>query len=382
MKKKFEFFNQFELDHLEQLKKDRHACAHPAFVSDEALFPPSPELVRAHIVHAIDYLLKHKPVQGKAALDKILYEMKQTSFPENIDDVSTFLENRFLNKAKDVLIRNFAIILVKTLLKSTDDDFNGKENRVVNALKAIKLKHHAIYEDVIKEQIKKIEVTLEENQLLNIFRLLKADQACWHLFDKATQVKVKKNLSEVFKEEGASNTFFKYNVFSSINLEESLSPTIIKAFEKLNPRDQEKIIVESIDSPHPILIEKAVELFIKSSNNESVNFIGLNMILPLSRALSSEQINKILLQGVKNNERIAEAEKAPEILERLFEKTIDKLDKTRGTWQATITFLMNISNAPEYNEKFFNLIKRLENYNIYIKSEIEIESNMEGEHNE
>ncbi|KAF0119054.1 MAG: hypothetical protein FD149_253 [Rhodospirillaceae bacterium] len=55
-----------EYEALVRLQTDRHLCAHPAFVVEDELYQPSPELVRAHIVHALQYLLIHARYRAKA----------------------------------------------------------------------------------------------------------------------------------------------------------------------------------------------------------------------------------------------------------------------------------------------------------------------------
>ena len=62
----YEFLSAREHDDLERLKADRNLCAHPAFASEDQLFDPTPELVRAHLVHAIVHLLRHPPCRGGA----------------------------------------------------------------------------------------------------------------------------------------------------------------------------------------------------------------------------------------------------------------------------------------------------------------------------
>ncbi|MEO3775462.1 hypothetical protein ABGB16_01145 [Micromonospora sp. B11E3] len=46
---KFELLSDREVDELERLRKDRHVCAHPAFVRPDEVFEPTPELVRVHL---------------------------------------------------------------------------------------------------------------------------------------------------------------------------------------------------------------------------------------------------------------------------------------------------------------------------------------------
>jgi hypothetical protein len=53
-----------ELDALTRLYDDRHLCAHPAFVADDELFQPTPELVRAHHPRAAIFA-RPCPVTGK-----------------------------------------------------------------------------------------------------------------------------------------------------------------------------------------------------------------------------------------------------------------------------------------------------------------------------
>jgi hypothetical protein len=67
---KFEMLLPHETTDLMRLRCDRHLCAHPAFVSDDALFSPTPELARAHITHAILHLLSRPPVQGKQLISR------------------------------------------------------------------------------------------------------------------------------------------------------------------------------------------------------------------------------------------------------------------------------------------------------------------------
>ena len=97
----FEFLSQQEFTDLERLKQDRNLCAHPAFVTEGLLFQPQPEIVRAHIVHAILHLLQHKPVQGKSALNRINADIIRSSFPADQENVNKLLGAKYLNRAKD-----------------------------------------------------------------------------------------------------------------------------------------------------------------------------------------------------------------------------------------------------------------------------------------
>jgi len=58
----FEMIGTRECEDLERIRTDRHLCAHPAFTKESLLFNPSPELVRAHILHVITHVLQPVPI--------------------------------------------------------------------------------------------------------------------------------------------------------------------------------------------------------------------------------------------------------------------------------------------------------------------------------
>ncbi len=66
--KRLELISTREFYELNKLREDRHFCAHPSFSTDEDLFQPSAEQVRANIVNALNFVLIQKPVR-KVELD-------------------------------------------------------------------------------------------------------------------------------------------------------------------------------------------------------------------------------------------------------------------------------------------------------------------------
>lgn len=112
--RQFELLGAHEKTDLERLQADRNLCAHPALMRDGQIFQPTPELVRTHLVHVATHLLRHAPVQGKAALDQLLTEIGRPSFPDDKQRVFSVLSER-LSRAKDALVRNLVVMLLKNL---------------------------------------------------------------------------------------------------------------------------------------------------------------------------------------------------------------------------------------------------------------------------
>src|SRR5579871_6047690 len=88
----FEFFSPIEQSSLVRLQEDRHRCAHPSFLVPGEVYTPTPELARSHLRHAIEFVLKHPPVQGKAALNRVLTEISSEYFPKKKEDAIQLLQ--------------------------------------------------------------------------------------------------------------------------------------------------------------------------------------------------------------------------------------------------------------------------------------------------
>ena len=134
---------------LERLQKDRHLCAHPAFVVEDELYQPSPELVRAHIVHALQHLLLHAPLQGKSAIARFDADLLSASFPATAEQISAFLRTRYLDRAKDVLVINLVKAIVSAPFGAEGAKYAGKIRTLALTLREIAKAKTAIYDSVM-----------------------------------------------------------------------------------------------------------------------------------------------------------------------------------------------------------------------------------------
>ena len=110
-------------------------------------------------------------------------------------------------------------------------------------------------------------------------------------------------------------------------------------------------------------MERAAELYSESDSEISAEDMGENILLPLARYFTPDQIQDILINGVKENAYIVDAGKTPEILEQFFENTIHYLDQTKDSWQILITRLIEDFEDAEIFP-YSDLRKKLKKYGI------------------
>ena len=127
-RKNFELLGAGELTDLERLQLDRHRCAHPALTSEGTEYCPSPELARAHIRHAVEHLLQHEPAQGKAALSRLERAVESQYFPTDVEQAASALSSSPFLRGRSSLVRNFTVVLLKTILSGTGGTDSVRRN--------------------------------------------------------------------------------------------------------------------------------------------------------------------------------------------------------------------------------------------------------------
>lgn len=103
-REQFELLSPIEAMDIERLFEDRNRCAHPSMSSAYEPYDPSAELARAHIRNVVIHLLQQAPVQGKAALDRIVTDITSDYFPVNSKQAVEFFKNGPLVRARQPLV--------------------------------------------------------------------------------------------------------------------------------------------------------------------------------------------------------------------------------------------------------------------------------------
>jgi hypothetical protein len=165
-------------------------------VSEETLFAPTAEQVRAYLRAAVSNLLSQQPVQGKAALGRIKADIAAASFPERQAEVETFMRTRYLSSAKEALVRNLVLVLLKAVLRDEDSELPLIANRqvILRVLGAIRGVRPDIYDETVRERLPGMAVGLAEEQLENVFPLLGTEQRAWDWLDEATRIRLRGTL--------------------------------------------------------------------------------------------------------------------------------------------------------------------------------------------
>ncbi len=140
--------NRIARTHLKRLREDRHLCAHPAFSAEADLFEPSPELVRLHLVNAVDLVLSQEPLQGKAIFDLYDVDVQTPGFPTAYERILDYVEQRYLARVRAQNVRNFGTVLAKSLLKGVSAQWEPLHRKIIPSLVAVRERAAEAWPDV------------------------------------------------------------------------------------------------------------------------------------------------------------------------------------------------------------------------------------------
>lgn len=366
----FEFISNQEYEDLRRLMADRHRCAHPAFNEENALFEPTAELVRAHLRHAVLHLLHHQPVQGKSALLRIKADVVRASFPTEAEEARMFLEKKYLSHAKDSLVRNLVIVMLKALLRQDDPVILGKEEKAINTLLAVRSTHPEIYQPTVEQQVNSIADTLDDPKLVNLIRLIGADNQIWDRLQDPNRLRVENFIRNHKFPVGGIEV-----VLAVAAVIDDLREQFIDGFTRI-PTERQMELIEV--HPNPLFDQVAPKLYLeKSSNFRSAEEIATKVVLPMIPHFHAHGIVAVL-DAVRCNDQIRHAAGTPSIIEKLFEERIDLLTATSAKWKEFAEWLLE-DEKPEDYYSYPNLREKMQDHKINIEIPVPDEEEEDSE---
>ena len=340
----FQLLAPHECAALIRIQEDRHLCAHPAFVSEDELYQPSPELVRAHIAHALQHLLVHAPLQGKSAIARFAADLLSPAFPTTADEIRAFVREKYLDRAKDVLVVNLIKAIISAPFGTERTKYIGKARTLAVTLREVANAKTAIYEYEVPGYVARKFGHIPDEVLLTICPFLESDPRIWVWLTEPDRARVRKLLETASVEDITTNSAFHAFVVPA------LANVLLERFEAFDATTKISIIAE-----HPCreLIPAGIKIYGHAGSYRSSEQAGRSVILSLAPYFNADEL-KAVLEAASNNGQIWDASGTPKILEQLFDQTISLLPDSRPHWNAFLDDLV-----PQQMQWYSGLQERL-----------------------
>ncbi|WP_112437314.1 hypothetical protein [Rhizobium sp.] len=276
--------------HLERLREDRHLCAHPAFSTEAELFEPTPELVRLHLVNAVDLVLSREPLQGKAIFDFFDLDVQSSGFPTDQSRILDYVQQRYLERVRDQNIRNFGSVLVKSLLKGVPSQWGPHDRKVAFSLLAIRERAKGAWPDIRDSTVLLLD-NLEPALRPRAIAFLALFPDFWPLLQVSTQTALQETA-----EKTVASTLVDYRILSGIALPQ-FRQALSNVVENL-PREQLGAAIAI--SPLPEFWARALALYSDSKSYRGSEAMFQEIIAPFSGHVDRGQHDD-LLEAVRSN---------------------------------------------------------------------------------
>jgi len=303
-KDEFELLTPLEHIDLARLLEDRNRCAHPSMNSSEDVYLPSAELTRYHLRSAVTHMLQHPPVQGKAALDRLINEVFSPYFPHSVDAAIIHFKQGPLARPRPALVRNFVLVLLKALL--LDPDKVSIQYQLVAALEAVRTMHRATAELPIYERINEIVRNMRDEDLARTIVFIGHISNTWERLTTDIQSRIKmyvQNMPDADLDHCLTSAF----------LTDALRQEA--AYRLARITSMKTIVKIAEEVPLDEFVQRAIEIYLLS-NSFSEARTNAWLLERIIRHLQPRQIEQII-KGASQNGQITGGGAFPSVVRHL-----------------------------------------------------------------
>lgn len=316
----FEFLSVSEYEDLHRLYEDRNRCAHPSMLNPDEPYQATAELARYHLRNAVTHLLQHPPVQGKAAMERILTQIESDYFPIDVVEAKERFQHSPMARARTSLVRNVIVQLTKALL--LEDHANMERGRYFAALNAVVEMYPAEAEFLLRESLPKIIEGVKDAQWLNVIKYLRSVPLGWETLNRAYQAKARDFVASCSLQDFPFLIFYALSVLP-------LRELVIQRIPQLTNEE----LIEHIrkGEPSPLYIDNAIWRFIRASSYKIGTQVISSMLLPLSSHMTAEHVKQIT-KAYLENRQLYDSWNTTEWMEQLLQATERHIEGTRDNW--------------------------------------------------
>ena len=321
----FEFITPIQREALERLKLDRNRCAHPAFNQLDEPFVPSKAAALAHIEHAVEYVLSQPPVQGRAALDHLMSDVNSRYFPTTPPSARSWLEETPLAKAKETLVRNFIVCLLKAILLDGLSD-KGEKQHMAALHSAI-----AMYPEsssILKRDMPRIVQKTSDERLIKVVRLCaRIPEVTTHL-GNGQLTRLRKYVENATSDELSEVIRFSLGVAE-------LGKQTRKAIQRLSLAD---LIAKVSSSSNEMLDDEIIRRYAQVDSFVAANKIAAQALVKVSPRLNRDQVAGIRDAFVANPQ-VRNSIQGPKVIAAILLNPDSRVANRRPDWLAFVEAL-------------------------------------------
>ena len=342
--KTFELLERQEAVYLSRLFEDRNMCAHPGYSSDEALFEPTAEAVRAHLVAAHDAVFGKYAVAGKRREKRLNEEIQGESWP-GASQLPAYLGSRFFNGAPGTTSSNMTKLLIKSAIVPPECE---RPNLVARRSRQAAIARKEQDPQGFADAMHGVLTSWEHSGKLNDSALIRAVGAFggtsefWAELPNTAAVRAQNYIPRADLSALISGRLF----VSGRPLDPDLAQAFDIRLEELDEEGLTTVLKQTITRAH--LVSRAIALV-----GESHNFVAAakttNLLSEVSRYFTAADVG-VLKEKIASNpdDQVRPARDVEEGLIAAFESAVVTDPDKLAAWQSLASFLVSTTDKTRY----------------------------------
>lgn len=315
----FELLSGRDHDVLSRLMSDRNICAHPAFVSSDAVFSPSAEEARAHLASAVDSVLQHPPTPGKRLVQRFIAEIGGSAWPGNRTDLVDYLAERYFGQQRESARRQLAELIIKCSLDLPPEVPNRErlQIRYPQCARALNDVSPTQFDEAITNVVRKKEETvgLTEDEIRRGVGAFGDVSTFWIAIPSASGARVAKCIQD-----SDAGTLAKSGVLAASPPDEGVGAEVRAVIQQKIAEASASELVDALALRASESLTEATVARVEASTSWNTTNVLLPLLPALVPNLSPNHIAR-LCSAARSNYEIYQAHVADSELSKLFALT-------------------------------------------------------------
>ena len=344
----FAFIGPQEHRYLSRIKEDRNLCAHPSFSSEAELFQPLPELVRLHIVTAIETLLSIEPVQGRALISVFVDDVPSPSFPRQREQAIRYVAERYVARLRTSALDNFSNVLLKGFLRRDVASWKGHEPSILHALAAIASHRPQVWTNDVRDIALRLIDGASGEQLGRVFTLLKEFPDILERLNPAMRIRL-----EAFIEGHDFNSATEDSIFVAIDLD-AFSRHILDAYTRLDASRRARVLSQF---PSRAFLPMSLRALREAKSFRRAEAIFQGAVTPLAVVVTTEDLGDIAT-AIESNYEAWDASMIPSYVADFVDRVPLHIRFEKAPWAALQTYLTEQDRSDKFDIVWAALSRR------------------------
>lgn len=344
--KDLELISLYEEEQLLRVKRDRNSSVHPTLQRNQYIVI-TPETARNHIVNACNSLLTQLPTQGKALVHTLIDLVVEGSFNDSSAAKTILSADYYLGRAREDLIKEFSIKLLKELLGDKELDIKIVK-RIAIAINVTTSIRKQIALESIRDFLPKLLVKVDNSRIKRLLILINECSFVERFLDDGMKIRLQQSVREMSGKE-----IVEFNISGLADKNDQIRKELLERFDNSDSEDQKIILTGSTSET---LKDNAIKFFINSGYYDASYRNGKEILLPYAKLFKQNDVKRILdgsignISGGYKNNQILNAGGIDQIFKSLFEITSNYSSDNELIWN---NFLEKIEES--YSELWNDL---------------------------